>query len=93
MISITYSVLAYEILRITHTYRSYLTGVPSICVDLREIRYGIKGLLRHHGRETDGRSQTIKTAYRRLARKYHPDVSKDRMPKPASKRSLKPGKC
>lgn len=37
--------------------------------------------------------KTIKTAYRRLARKYHPDVSKKRMPKPASKRSLKPGKC
>ncbi len=38
--------------------------------------------------------KTIKTAYRRLARKYHPDVSKEnRMPKPASKRSLKPGKC
>ena len=37
----------------------------------------LKGLLRHHGRETDGRSKTIKTAYRRLARKYHPDVSKE----------------
>ncbi len=93
MISITYSVLAYEILRITLHYRSYLTGVPSICVDLREITLGIKGLLRHHGRETDGRSQDNKTAYRRLARKYHPDVSKEPVPKPASKRSLKPGKC
>ncbi|MGQ7790605.1 DnaJ domain-containing protein [Shigella flexneri] len=37
----------------------------------------MKGLLRHHGRETDGQSQAIKTAYRRLARKYHPDVSKE----------------
>ncbi|VEB04468.1 DnaJ-class molecular chaperone CbpA [Klebsiella pneumoniae] len=26
--------------------------------------------------------KTIKTAYRRLARKYHPDVSKETMPKP-----------
>lgn len=37
--------------------------------------------------------KTIKTAYRRLARKYHPDVSKEPMPKPASKRLQKPGKC
>ena len=36
--------------------------------------------------------KTIKTAYRRLARKYLMSA-KNRMPKPASKRSLKPGKC
>lgn len=43
--------------------------------------------------------KTIKTAYRRLARKYHPDAStiqmsaKNPMPKPVSKRLLKHGKC
>jgi curved DNA-binding protein len=36
--------------------------------------------------------KTIKTAYRRLARKYHPDVSKETMPKRNLKISPKPGK-
>ncbi|VEA07826.1 curved DNA-binding protein [Salmonella enterica subsp. enterica serovar Sanjuan] len=37
--------------------------------------------------------KTIKTAYRRLARKYIQMSAKNPMPKPVSKRLLKHGKC
>jgi len=39
---------------------------------------GIQGLLQGHGVARDATEAQIKQAYRKLARKYHPDVSKEK---------------
>ena len=38
-------------------------------------------------------AEEIKRAYRKLARKYHPDVSKERMPRPNSRTCRRPTRC
>ncbi len=43
------------------------------------------------GREAS--EDSIRKAYRRLAREYHPDVNKSPMPESFSRRSTKPMRC
>jgi len=44
------------------------------------------------GVEPTADDKAIKAAYRKLARKYHPDVSKEKTPKPSSRTRPKPMK-
>jgi ElaB/YqjD/DUF883 family membrane-anchored ribosome-binding protein len=48
---------------------------PELEAEIRAILTANERLLRHAGREEDGDADEIRKAFRKLARKYHPDVN------------------